>query len=172
MEAVAKTGYPPGRRRTNFPEAPCPKCGRVMPVCNLARHEPKCGLASAGTVPMDEQLEIVKLYNQPRMSLSKVAAVTHWSETTCRRVLLAHDVSLRGTGYSFPRIGVNEQLKRTELYGRGYSVAEVADLCGVTYEAVRQTLVRMGVPRRGERAESARERARARERVGESESAL
>jgi hypothetical protein len=145
MEAI---GYPPGRKRTNHPEATCAVCGRTMPVCNLARHEPVCGHASAGTVPPDDQAAIVTLYADPRMSIRKVAARTHWSQTTVRRVLVANGVQLRGQGHSMSRLTVNEQLKRSELYGRGYSISEVAKMCGVTYEAVRTTLVRMDVPRR------------------------
>jgi hypothetical protein len=118
-----------------------------MPNCSLARHAPVCGQDTSGFVPAEDQQAIVKLYGSPRMSLRKVSAQTHWSPTTVRKVLQAHGVKMRGQGNTMRRISVNEELKRAELYGHGYSISQVAEMCGVTYEAVRQTLKRLGVTR-------------------------
>lgn len=142
--------YPAQRkRRTDYPSGSCPTCGRVMPVCSLPGHERTHETHGAGSVPLDDQQRIVELYNRPRASLRSVAAATNWSETTVLRVLRAHDVVMRPQGSSHPLLSTEEQLRRTQLYGRGLSLEEVAELSGVTREAIRQTLIRNGVRIRG-----------------------
>lgn len=141
--------YPGGRERTNYPERDCPTCGRVMPACCLPAHarlhgDPRLRLS----VPLEEQAEIVRLYNRPRSSLRKVSAQTFWSQSVVRDVVIANGVALRPVGSSFPRISADERLKRAQLYGRGLSLEEVARACGVTREAVRRTLAELEVPMR------------------------
>lgn len=144
---MTAVGYPKGRTRTNYPERACQFCGRVMPACNVVKHE-RTHVDQNGTVPPEDQETIVRLYNRPRASVRSVAQETHWSQSTVLRVLRAHGVEMRPMGSAHPKITSDEQLRRAQLYGRGLSIEEVAEVCGVTYEAVRQTLVRLGVPRR------------------------
>lgn len=139
--------------RTNYPQRACPTCGLVVVACNLPRHERQHGDERLRTrVPLDEQPRMVELYRKGH-SMKRIAELTWWGETTVRRVLLANGVTLRPPGTGRPsspsHIDVDERLKRTALYGRGLSLEEVAAACGVTREAVRQTLLREGVALRG-----------------------
>jgi len=142
---VTALGYPTGRKRTNYPERSCSTCGRTMPACCLPKHErthgdPRLRLS----VPLEQQDEIVRLYNQRGGSLATVAAQTFWSQGTVLDVLRANGVPMRSQGSAHRKISVEQELERCELYGQGLSIHEVADRVGVTYEAVRQTLVRSG----------------------------
>jgi len=95
----------------------------------------------------------VRLYVHGRLSMREIAAQTFWSQTQVRRVLIANGVRIRPQGLTGAakrgrQVSVDERLKRTQLYGMGYSLSEVAAMCGVTQTAVVNTLKREGVPRR------------------------
>jgi AraC-like DNA-binding protein len=135
-------------QRTSYPQRACSVCGRVMTVNTLARHEPTHELDPRDRFLMsrDEQDAIVRAYRHRGGTLASIARDTHWSKTQVRRVLLANGVQLRERiGDHRPKISSDEALRRTELYGRGLSIADVAEACGVTCEAIRQTLKREGV---------------------------
>lgn len=138
--------YPTGRPRTNMPERECPTCGRVLPANLLPRHErAHLPLRDRLFVPPAEQDKIVELYRHGG-TLRSVAAATFWSRSEVRRVLIANGVTPRSRLGDFrPKITTEETLRRTQLYGRGLSIAEVAEVCGVNREAIRQTLKREGV---------------------------
>lgn len=139
-------------RATSHPQRACPTCGLVMRACNLPGHERRHGDQRLRVrVSLDEQARIVALYRKGH-SLKRIAVLTWRGKTTVRRVLLANDVTLRppSTGRpGSPLLSIDEKLKRTALYGRGLSLEEVAAACGVSSEAVRQTLLREGVKLRG-----------------------
>lgn len=144
--------YPPKRaKRTNYPQRACPVCGRVMAANTLPRHEATHELDPRDRFLMsrDEQDAIVAAYRHKGGTLESIARDTHWSKTQVRRVLLANGVQLRERLGDFrPKISTDESLRRAQLYGRGLTIAEVAATCGVTNEAIRQTLKREGVERR------------------------
>lgn len=134
----------PGKR----PKRPCPTCHEYVPVNNFPRHV-RSHLPHVERLPMplDEQLRIVALYERPRASFASVSAATFWSKTEVRRVLLAHGVELRKPGSAvLPRkISVADELQRTQLYGQGHSIEEVAAIVGRHRTAVHESLKRAGV---------------------------
>jgi hypothetical protein len=139
-------------RPDTYPQRTCSTCGLVLAACNLPRHERTHGDPRERLrVPPEDQALIVETYRRG-LSLKRTSEATFWSQTVVRDVLLANDVQLRPPGTGRPRspqhITTEERLKRAQLYGRGLSLKEVAEACGVTYEAVRQTLVGLDVPRR------------------------
>ena len=133
------------RRIVNYPTSACPTCGRVLRNNLMPRHaRTHADAPSRLFVPPDEQAEIVRLYRRGG-TLKSVAADTFWSKTEVRRVLLANGVQLRPRGTYGPKISSDEALRRTQLYGRGLSIDEVAAACGVSRVAITQTLKREGV---------------------------
>jgi hypothetical protein len=139
------------RRGANYPQRACPYCGRTMTSNTLPSHVATHEVDQRDRFVMsrDEQAVIVHLYEHKGGTLKSIARDTFWSQSQVRRVLLANGVQLRQQGGHFgPKISTEEALRRTQLYGRGLSIDEVAEACGVTSEAIRQTLVREGVMRR------------------------
>lgn len=134
-------------RASYYPTASCLTCRAVLRVNLLSRHIAAHGdLRDRLQVSHDEQAEMVRLYARGG-TLASVALATFWSKTEVRRVLLANGVQLRahGLGRSRPGISPDEALRRTQLYGRGLSIQEVADVCGVHRSAILATLKREGV---------------------------
>ena len=128
------------------PRTPCPVCGALMPANNMARHVATHRPAAERlAVPLDVQVEMVRLYNRPRSSTAQVAAATYWSKTEVRRVLIANGVTMRPQGHSQRRITVDEELERATLYGQGRSILEVAELVGRHHSAIAESLHRAGV---------------------------
>jgi hypothetical protein len=124
----------------------CATCGRVLSAHVLWRHERTHGDPRERLlVPRDEQDTIVRLYRRGG-TFASVARETYWSKSQVRRVLLANGVALRPPGgRPGPKLSVEETLRRTQLYGRGLSIDEVAQVCGVTRVSIQQTLKREGV---------------------------
>lgn len=129
------------------PRPPCPVCGRPIRTNNLARHLRTHELDAAERMQIEPELQaqIIRLYRSGK-SYATIGREAFVGPTTVRRVLLANGVQPRQPGPSrIPaKLSADEQLKRTMLYGRGYSIHEVAAMCGVSYTAVRATLARAG----------------------------
>jgi AraC-like DNA-binding protein len=100
-------------------------------------------------VPPEDQDRIIGLYKRG-LTIRQVAQEVHWGPTTVQAVLQLnrHRVHIRPARGIFRRITVEEELKRAQLYGRGLSIKEVADVCGVHHSAVRASLIRAGVAMR------------------------
>lgn len=98
-------------------------------------------------VTPDEQSEMLRLYSRG-WTLKRIAAATFWSPTEVGRVLKLNGVELRHRSVGHEQLSINEILARTQLYGRGYSLAEIAELRGCSPTSVVQSLKRAGVPRR------------------------
>lgn len=130
------------------PKYPCAVCGLPIDARNRSRHarthgDPRDRLA----VPRVEQEEMVRLYG--RHTIAEIAAITFWSHTEVHRVLTANGVRFRSQiPRRNPQITSEEVLRRCELYGRGYSLTEVAEMRGVTPTAIAHTLRRAGTPTR------------------------
>jgi hypothetical protein len=126
---------------------PCQDCGgpkgpgrgeRYCATCASKLHVP--------SVPPDVQAAIVRAYNRPRATLRGVAAEFYVSQGSVSRVLEIHGVDVRPRGhYGTPRLAVDEQLLRTQLYGQGHSLAGVAAIVGRCPSSVADTLRRNGV---------------------------
>ena len=133
----------------NFQRTPCQDCGgpkgpgrgeRYCSACRAKLHVP--------TIPLDDQLAIVRAYSRPRTTLAEVAASFYVSTGTVTRVLRAHDVPVRprgGYGASRARLSVDEQLLRTQLYGQGLTLAQIGDVVGRSPSSIQQSLVKAGV---------------------------
>lgn len=99
-------------------------------------------------VPPETQDEIVRLYRRGH-SFKRIATEVYWSPTCVRRVILTHGITPRSRATSRKQISTDEVLTRTQLYGMGYSLAQVAEMCGCSVTAVTLTLTRAGVSTRG-----------------------
>ena len=132
---------------SNQPRAVCQDCGGPKEPGRGRRYCAACtGKPRVPTIPLDMQLAMVRAYNRPRAKLDDVAAQFFCSRQTVQRVLALHDVTLRPTNhYGTPRIDVDERLRRTQLYGRGLSLLDVANVVGRHPSAVLDTLRREGV---------------------------
>ena len=108
------------------------------------------GRVSRITVPSDVQADMVRMYVHGGLTYKQIGERTHWSSTQVRRVLLANGVTPRAREVVCGRVqmSADEKLARAELYGRGYSLAEVADIRGCSVTSVVLTLERLGVKRR------------------------
>lgn len=131
-----------------MPRKPCAACGlrpkrpgrgyRYCEECEQDTHVP--------SIPAETQAAMVRAYNRPRATLAEVAAAFFCSPLTVRRVLAANGATPRPRGHGgTPRISVEEELRRTQLYGRGLSIADVAEIVGRSSTAVVATLQRAGV---------------------------
>jgi hypothetical protein len=102
-------------------------------------------------IPLDDQKRIIELY-QKGGSMMSVAKATYYGQTTVRNVLIRNGVQPRPRGayrpWSPSHISTEEKLKRCQLYGRGLSIDEVAEACGVTKHAIQETLRSEGVKMR------------------------
>lgn len=127
--------------------ARCQDCGGPKPAGRGRRYCDACAAKRhVPTVAPDVQEAIVRAYNRPRATLRGVAAAFYCSAGTVTRVLEIHGVDTRPRGhYGSPRLDVGEQLLRTQLYGQGLSLAEVADVVGCSPSSVAETLRRNGV---------------------------
>lgn len=125
----------------------CQDCGgpkgpgrgeRYCETCKAKLHAPSLSL--------DDQLAMVRAYNRPRATLDSVAQQFYCARATVQRVLKIHGVASRPPNhYGTPRISVDEELLRTQLYGQGYSLADVAAIVGRSPSSVHQTLRKAGV---------------------------
>lgn len=124
----------------------CPNCGRSMRPGGMPAHLRAHGQRTI--VPAEDQERIIRLYAKG-WPMAAISREVFWSRTSIRAVLLSNGVRVRRQGGNIhPQITVDEQLKRATLYGQGYSLSEVAELCGVHTSTVHDTLVRLGTPRR------------------------
>ena len=81
------------------------------------------------------------------MTLKKLGEKYGVSDTTIRNRLIEAGVQIRSQGGSFVLEGRNEKI--AEMYQQGKSLREVGDEFGLTGEAIRQILKKMGVDARG-----------------------
>jgi lambda repressor-like predicted transcriptional regulator len=134
---------------TKQTSVPCPVCGRLMRPGGLPKHVRSHGdPRSRLWMPPEIQDEVVRLYARGR-TIRQIAAVTFYAPTTVRSVLQANNVKIRPrAGYPTRKISNEEILRRCELYGRGLSLSEVAEVCGCAVSSVHETLKRAGTPRR------------------------
>lgn len=144
----------------------CPVCGREMRPSGLFKHARVHELTEREriTVPLELQAEMVHLY-RAGYSMERIGRDLFWSKTTVRMVLLANGVTLRRRGgFNRRQITAEEQLRRAQLYGQGYSLSEVAEMCGVALSTVHYSLQVLGTPRRS-RSEANRIAQRKRQRA-------
>lgn len=130
---------------TPQPRSECPVCGAEITNHNLERHVgAHRDRRERLIVPAEEQQQIVRLHRRGK-SYAAIGRETFYGASTIRRVIVAHGERTRKPGGRRPWLPADETLRRTELYGRGHSILEVAEICGVSYAAVRNTLLRNGV---------------------------
>lgn len=133
------------------PKQPCPVCGRTMPPGNLPRHQRMHTTPEAERIlaTPEEQAGMIRLYRSG-LTLVQVAAIVHYNATTVRRVLHANGVRVRPPRRGRERQLTTEQvLETTQLYGKGYSSAQVAAILGLSQSAVLERLHRYSSEVRG-----------------------
>jgi predicted transcriptional regulator len=129
----------------NVRHVTCDVCGRVCGSSAIARHRSTHGDATALLSTVADGDRIKALYARG-WSMRRIAAELHYSQTSVQRYLHAAGVQVR------PRGGVNgrtlsaeEVLETAQLYGRGLSMAAIADLLGLTVSSVHERLHKIGV---------------------------
>jgi len=128
-----------------YEPSPCPTCGRMIGKRQMGRHRLKHDDPLALTIPDAEQTaQIIHLYKT--MGMAEVARRTHWSVNAVRNTLVAAGVERRPQHVALhPRRGdVEAELKTAELYGKGFSMTEVARLMDVNPSTVYYRLHRVG----------------------------
>jgi predicted transcriptional regulator len=127
------------------PPTACPDCGWVMPSNALPKHrrarhaDPRLALAPT----LEEQQRMVELTRRGQ-SQRAIGELMHWSSSTVSRVLIMWGESRSRRNGHPPRLSADTVLETCQLYGRGYSVAELADLLSMTRSQVRRRLERGG----------------------------
>jgi len=129
------------RKRSPQPRSECPVCGAVRTNHNMRRHvESHRDARERLNVPLELQAQMVRMHRAGK-SYAAIGAELFYGASTVRRVMVANGIPGRKPGGRRPYLPADEALRRTELYGRGYSILEVARICGVSYAAVRNTLL-------------------------------
>ena len=125
---------------------PCPVCGRRMRGCNLAQHLPvhEASAAERLAPSAEEQARIVELYRRRGATLASVSAEVYWSPATVTRVLRANGVPITKRGGRRPYLPADDVLRTLELYARGYTIRQVAEIVGRSEESIRRRLLRNG----------------------------
>jgi DNA-binding NarL/FixJ family response regulator len=125
----------------------CPTCGQVCASTAIARHrrfhdDPSSLLAAT----VEQQAEIVRLYKRG-YSLQRIADEKFFARSSVRRVLIANGIAMRPQGGPHPaqRLSAEDTLRTAELYGKGLSMAELAEVLGLSISAVHRRLHVIGV---------------------------
>jgi predicted DNA-binding protein (UPF0251 family) len=130
-----------------YPTKKCPTCGRKIASNQIARHRAKHDDPMSQIVATPEQMaEIVRLYSDMHLSMLEVAARTNWSHATIQRLLAIANVQRRPKHIVYHRRHVDNEtlLKTAQLYGRGLSMDEIADLMDCARSTVCRRLHSVG----------------------------
>ena len=151
---------------------PCPQCGMQLRACHRRAHRRMHELDERDRIlpTHEEQARMIELYVHRGMTLHQIGELMHYHATSVRRALRANDVKLRAPRRGRGRqLSVDEELLTTQLYGQGYSAAQIGAILGLNQSSVLERLHRFGVRVRGrggnvllkrvEGAPSARDRA-------------
>jgi predicted transcriptional regulator len=112
----------------------------ALPKHRRARHaDPRYAL----DVPFEAQQRMVELTRRG-MSQRAIGELMHWSSSTVSRVLIMWGESRPRRYGRPPRLSSDTVLETCQLYGRGYSVRELADMLAMTRSQVRRRLERGG----------------------------
>lgn len=125
----------------------CPTCGRMCASTAIARHQRfHDDPGSLLSATAEEQAEIVRLYKRGH-SLQRISDEHYFARSSVRRVLVANGIAMRPQGGPHPaqRLSAEETLKTAELYGKGLSMAELAEVLGLSISAVHRRLHVIGV---------------------------
>jgi transposase len=128
-----------------YPLVTCSTCGKRYASNQVARHERRHSDPLSLLVATPEQVEeIQRLYL--RHSMKEVAELTNWSIATVQRVLEKSGAKRRPAHAVLRSRRVDNEtlLKTAQLYGRGLSMDEVADLMDCTRSTVCRRLHSVG----------------------------
>lgn len=135
------------KRKGQLATRECPDCGRVLRACNLPRHRRVHTLSPTERLgpTLDEQQRIVEMYANGRgKTMDEIGREMLWSATVVWRVLHLHGAYVQHGG-SDARLSVDERLRTAEMYGRGMTIATIAEILDRAPETIRRRLLRFDV---------------------------
>lgn len=108
------------------------------------------------SIPLEERERIVELYTQYGKTMEEIAKITFWSQTAVHRALHQSGCRIRKRGWNdkSKRLDPEKLLETAELYGKGLTGHEIAELLGIHPSTVYSRLHSADIlirPRRGGR---------------------